>query len=78
MVGVGINSDAGVTGQITIDERNSDVQRRADQLRGCLERHGVARSRPRAFGSEAMPGSQATTVFARVSPSRILFGYSPV
>ena len=57
MFGVGVNSDAGVTGQITIDERNFDWRR----VPGSFEdiTNGSAfRGAGQGFRLEAMPGSQ--------------------
>ena len=45
MFGAGINSDAGVTGQITVDERNFDLFGFPRTLVGHLERRSVARCR---------------------------------
>ena len=44
MFGAGINSDAGVTGQIMIDERNFDLSDSREVGPTC-GRHGVSRSR---------------------------------
>ena len=46
MFGVGVNSDAGLTGSIVLNERNFDIFRVADQLRRLLERPGLPRRRP--------------------------------
>jgi len=57
MFGAGINSDAGVTGQIVIDERNFDIARFPTSWRDFVE--GTAfRGAGQGFRIEAMPGTQ--------------------
>jgi outer membrane protein insertion porin family len=57
MFGLGINSDAGVTAQITVDERNFDITRPPTSVDDIL--NGVAwRGAGQGFRFEAMPGSQ--------------------
>jgi outer membrane protein insertion porin family len=57
MFGVGINSDAGVTAQITVDERNFDITRPPTSIDDIL--NGTAwRGAGQGFRFEAMPGSQ--------------------
>lgn len=57
MFGAGINSDAGVTGQIVIDERNFDIMRFPTSWRDFAE--GTAfRGAGQGFRVEAMPGTQ--------------------
>jgi outer membrane protein insertion porin family len=57
MFGVGINSDAGVTGQIVVDERNFDITRVPTSWRDFVE--GTAfRGGGQGFRLEAMPGTQ--------------------
>jgi outer membrane protein insertion porin family len=57
MFGAGINSDAGVTGQIVIDERNFDLTAFPSSFRDFID--GTAfRGRGQGFRLEAMPGSQ--------------------
>ncbi len=57
MFGAGINSDAGVTGQIVIDERNFDIMRLPTSWRDFAE--GTAfRGAGQGFRVEAMPGTQ--------------------
>ena len=57
MFGVGVNSDAGVTGQIVIDERNFDITRFPTSWRDFVE--GTAfRGAGQGFRIEAMPGTQ--------------------
>jgi outer membrane protein insertion porin family len=57
MFGAGINSDAGVTGQIVIDERNFDITRLPTSWRDFID--GTAfRGAGQGFRIEAMPGSE--------------------
>ncbi len=57
MVGVGINSDAGVTGQVIIDERNFDITRVPTSWDDFL--NGTAfRGAGQGFRLEAVPGNQ--------------------
>jgi outer membrane protein insertion porin family len=57
MFGAGINSDAGVTGQIVVDERNFDITRLPTSWRDFVE--GTAfRGAGQGFRVEAMPGTQ--------------------
>ena len=57
MFGAGINSDAGVTGQIVVDERNFDITRVPTSWRDFVE--GTAfRGAGQGFRMEAMPGTQ--------------------
>jgi outer membrane protein insertion porin family len=57
MFGVGVNSDAGVNGQITIDERNFDIFNPPDSWDDFL--NGTAwRGNGQGFRLEAQPGSQ--------------------
>jgi len=57
MFGAGINSDAGVTGQIVIDERNFDITRFPTSWRDFID--GTAfRGAGQGFRIEAMPGNQ--------------------
>ncbi len=57
MFGAGINSDAGVTGQIVIDERNFDITRVPTSWRDFVE--GTAfRGAGQGFRMEAMPGTE--------------------
>lgn len=57
MFGAGVNSDAGVTGQIVIDERNFDITRLPTSLSDFAD--GTAfRGGGQGFRLEAMPGSQ--------------------
>ena len=57
MFGVGVNSDAGVTGQITIDERNFDISRYPTSFDDVL--NGTAlRGAGQGFRMEAQPGNR--------------------
>lgn len=57
MFGAGINSDAGVTGQVVIDERNFDITAWPDSWRDWG--NGTAfRGAGQGFRVEAMPGNQ--------------------
>jgi len=57
MFGAGINSDAGVTGQIVVDERNFDITRLPTSWRDFVE--GTAfRGAGQGFRLEAMPGTE--------------------
>jgi outer membrane protein insertion porin family len=57
MFGVAVNSDAGVTGQITIDERNFDISRPPTSWDDFA--NGIAwRGAGQGFRIEAQPGSQ--------------------
>ncbi len=57
MFGVGVNSDAGVSGQIVIDERNFDIRRPPTRFGEILD--GTAfRGAGQGLRIEAVPGSQ--------------------
>lgn len=57
MFGVGVNSDAGVTGQVVIDERNFDLFRWPSSFQDIME--GTAfRGAGQGFRIEAVPGDQ--------------------
>lgn len=63
MFGAGINSDAGVTGQIVVDERNFDITRVPTSWRDFVE--GTAfRGAGQGFRLEAMPGTQVQRYLA--------------
>lgn len=63
MFGAGINSDAGVTGQIVIDERNFDITRFPTSWRDFAD--GTAfRGGGQGFRLEAMPGTQVQRYLA--------------
>jgi outer membrane protein insertion porin family len=57
MFGVAVNSDAGVTGQITIDERNFDILRWPRSWDDFVQ-GGAFRGAGQGFRIEAQPGSQ--------------------
>ncbi|MFO0903875.1 MAG: BamA/TamA family outer membrane protein [Pirellulales bacterium] len=74
--GVGINSDAGVTGQIVIDERNFDWQRVPHSFDEVI--NGTAwRGAGQGFRIEAMPGNQVQRYMVSFTEP-YLFGYSPI
>lgn len=57
MFGMGVNSNAGVSGQIVVDERNFDITRFPTSFEDIL--NGTAwRSAGQGFRIEAMPGNQ--------------------
>jgi len=57
MFGVGVNSDAGVTGQIVIDERNFDISNPPSRFDDVI--NGTAfRGAGQGFRVEALPGTQ--------------------
>ncbi|MCO6454473.1 MAG: BamA/TamA family outer membrane protein, partial [Pirellulaceae bacterium] len=63
MMGVGVNSDAGVTGQIVIDERNFDITRIPTSWSDIA--NGTAfRGAGQGFRIEAMPGNQVQRYLA--------------
>jgi outer membrane protein insertion porin family len=76
MFGGAVNSDAGVTGQVTIDERNFDITRWPTSFQDFAS--GTAfRGAGQTFRIEAVPGS----VFKRYTISFAdpnLFGYLPI
>lgn len=76
MFGGAVNSDAGVNGQITIDERNFDITRWPTSFQDLAS--GTAfRGAGQTFRIEAMPGS----IFKRYTASFAdpnLFGYLPI
>lgn len=74
--GVGVNSDAGVTGQIVIDERNFDITRLPNSWDEVI--NGTAmRGAGQGFRLEAMPGSQVQRYLASFTEP-YLFGFSPI
>jgi outer membrane protein insertion porin family len=63
MFGAGVNSDAGVTGQIVVDERNFDITRVPTSWRDFVD--GTAfRGAGQGFRIEAMPGTQVQRYMA--------------
>jgi len=74
--GVGVNSDAGVTGQIVIDERNFDATRIPNSWDEVV--NGTAfRGAGQGFRIEAMPGNQVHRYLVSFTEP-YLFGFSPV
>ena len=57
MIGAGINSDAGITGQLTVSERNFDIFRFPRRW-GEISNGEAFRGRGQSFRLEALPGSQ--------------------
>ena len=75
-VGVGVNSDAGFTGQIVIDERNFDWQRLPRSFDEIID--GTAfRGAGQGLRIEAAPGNQVQRYMIQFTEP-YLFGYSPV
>lgn len=76
MLGGAVNSDAGVTGQITIDERNFDISRWPRSFQDLFS--GTAfRGAGQTFRIEAAPGTDFKRYTAQfVDPN--LLGYQPV
>ncbi|HND55444.1 MAG TPA: BamA/TamA family outer membrane protein, partial [Pirellulaceae bacterium] len=74
--GVGVNSDAGVTGQIVVDERNFNWQRTPTSFQDVI--NGTAwRGGGQGFRLEAMPGNRVQRYLVSFTEP-YLFGYSPV
>lgn len=57
MIGAGINSDAGLTGQLTISEKNFDIMRWPRNF-GEITSGEAFRGRGQSFRLEALPGTQ--------------------
>ena len=76
MLGGAVNSDAGVTGQVTIDERNFDIMRWPRSFQDLAS--GTAfRGAGQTFRIELAPGSSFKRYTASfVNPN--LFGYKPI
>ena len=76
MVGGSVNSDAGVMGQITLDERNFDITRWPTSFQDLAS--GTAfRGAGQTFRIEAVPGSQFQRYMVNfVEPN--LFGFLPI
>ncbi len=76
MLGGAVNSDAGVMGQITVDERNFDIMRWPTSFQDFA--NGTAfRGAGQTFRVEAVPGS----IFKRYTANFVepnLFGYLPI
>jgi outer membrane protein insertion porin family len=76
MFGGAVNSDAGVTGQVTIDERNFDITRWPSSFRDLAS--GTAfRGAGQTLRLEAVPGSQFKRYTASFADPN-LFGYLPI
>jgi outer membrane protein insertion porin family len=76
MLGGAVNSDAGVTGQLTIDERNFDITRWPRSFRDLAS--GTAfRGAGQTFRVEAAPGSDFQRYTVQFADPN-LFGYKPV
>ncbi|KAA5540229.1 BamA/TamA family outer membrane protein [Roseiconus nitratireducens] len=76
MFGGAVNSDAGVTGQVTIDERNFDIMRWPRSFRDFFS--GTAfRGAGQTFRLEAAPGSQFDRYSLQFADPN-LFGYLPI
>jgi outer membrane protein insertion porin family len=76
MFGGAVNSDAGVTGQITVDERNFDILRWPKSFRDMFG--GTAfRGAGQTFRLEAAPGSQFDRYSLQFADPN-LFGYLPI
>ncbi|TWU05664.1 BamA/OMP85 family outer membrane protein [Stieleria varia] len=76
MFGAAVNSDAGVTGQITVDERNFDITRWPRSFRDLLG--GTAfRGAGETFRLEMAPGSQFDRYSAQWATPNLL-GYLPL
>ncbi|WP_442507009.1 BamA/OMP85 family outer membrane protein [Novipirellula sp. SH528] len=76
MLGGAVNSDAGVTGQITVDERNFDIMRWPRSFQDLFS--GTAfRGAGQTFRIEAAPGSDFDRYTINFADPN-LFGYKPV
>ena len=76
MLGGAVNSDAGVTGQLTIDERNFDITRWPRSFQDLFS--GTAfRGAGQTFRVEAAPGSDFQRYTIQFADPN-LFGYKPV
>jgi outer membrane protein insertion porin family len=76
MLGGAVNSDAGVTGQLTIDERNFDISRWPTSFQDLFS--GTAfRGAGQTFRIEAAPGTNFKRYTAQFADPN-LFGYKPV
>jgi len=76
MFGGAVNSDAGVTGQVTIDERNFDITRWPTSFQDFA--NGTAfRGAGQTFRIEAVPGSQFKRYTVSFADPNLL-GYLPV
>ncbi len=76
MFGGAVNSDAGVTGQITVDERNFDISRWPRSF-GDLFSGTAFRGAGQTFRLEAAPGSDYQRYTAQFADPNLL-GYLPI
>ncbi|WDQ17290.1 BamA/OMP85 family outer membrane protein [Rhodopirellula sp. P2] len=76
MFGGAVNSDAGVTGQITVDERNFDISRWPTSF-GDLFSGTAFRGAGQTFRLEAAPGSDYQRYTAQFADPNLL-GYLPI
>ncbi|MFK8112544.1 MAG: outer membrane protein assembly factor [Rubripirellula sp.] len=76
MLGGAVNSDAGVTGQLTVDERNFDISRWPTSFQDLFS--GTAfRGAGQTFRIEAAPGTDFKRYTAQFADPN-LFGYKPI
>ncbi len=76
MFGMGVNSDLGVTGQITIDERNFDWRRPPTSFQDVV--NGTAwRGGGQGFRLEAQPGTQVQRYLASFTQPYLYLGSIP-
>jgi outer membrane protein insertion porin family len=76
MFGGAVNSDAGLTGQITVDERNFDITRWPTSFRDLFS--GTAfRGKGQTFRLEAVPGEQFQRYSVQFADPNLL-GYLPI
>ncbi|HUG69790.1 MAG TPA: BamA/TamA family outer membrane protein [Pirellulaceae bacterium] len=76
MFGMGVNSDLGVTGQITVDERNFDWRRPPTSFQDVL--NGTAwRGGGQGFRMEAQPGTQVQRYLVSFTQPYLYIGSVP-
>lgn len=76
MLGGAVNSDAGLTGQLTIDERNFDILRWPSSFRDLFSGNAF-RGAGQTFRIEAAPGTDFKRYTLQFADPN-LFGYKPV
>jgi outer membrane protein insertion porin family len=76
MLGGAVNSDAGITGQLTVDERNFDITRWPHSFRELFSGNAF-RGAGQTFRLEAAPGSDFQRYTLQFADPN-LFGYKPV
>lgn len=76
MLGGAVNSDAGLTGQLTIDERNFDIGRWPTSFQDLFSGNAL-RGAGQTFRIEAAPGTDFKRYTAQFADPN-LFGYKPV